>query len=218
MVEEPPVLIAGTELAERDWVAARIAELGRSWAGDDVRVVGTVWWYMASSTLLGPPLRMLVETGEASDLALSTLTCTVRPDGGLASVHFEDRLRGAVVGGPEEFAASFRTTVRAIVDTVADVSAAGAPALWAVAADALGNCALDADRVAGPALAVRIAQSVGDVMPTPRFVDVDGRTFVRRASCCLIYETAGAGKCMSCPRRLPDERAGLLTEFVRRGR
>ena len=213
MVAEPPILIAGTALAERDWVAARVADLGRSWAGDDGRVVGTVWWYMASSTLLGPPLRMLSDTGVAPDLALSSVTCTVRPDGGLASVHF-----GSTVGGPEEFAASLRATVTSIVDTVAAVSGAGAPALWAVTADALANCALDADRAAGPALALRIAAAVGDDLPTPRFVEVEGHTFVHRASCCLIYETAGAGKCISCPRRLPAQRAGLLTEFVRRGR
>ncbi len=202
-------------LAEADWLSARVDETARTWECSDRRVIGTLWWYMATSTLLEVPLRELAMSAGAPDPALQALTCTVRPDGSLATVQFTARLDGI-----SAFAAELRRTLDSIIGALADVARAGEPSLWAIASDALGNRALESasDPDTGAELALAVAAEIGEAMPTPRFVDVSGRRFVRRGSCCLIYETAKADKCISCPRRAPEERAGLLAELVRRGR
>lgn len=106
--------------------------------------------------------------------------------------------------------AALRIALTTIIDQLDKF--APAPSMWAIATDSLANRALelrDAD------FATTLAAAIG--MPAPRFVEIEGRQFVRRASCCLIFE-AGAGKCVSCPKRTPEERQGLLTELVRRDR
>jgi hypothetical protein len=47
-------------------------------------------------------------------------------------------------------------------------------------------------------------------MPRPRFTDVAGTRFVRRASCCLLYRLPGEGMCTACPGRPPAHRQVLL--------
>ncbi|WP_280181989.1 (2Fe-2S)-binding protein [Nocardia farcinica] len=96
---------------------------------------------------------------------------------------------------------------------MADSCGAGIPALWAIVADALGNRAVDAG---APAVAVELAARLGPPLPTPRFVEVGGRTFVHRVSCCLVYELPGSGLCTSCPKRPAAERAALLAEHAAR--
>jgi hypothetical protein len=49
----------------------------------------------------------------------------------------------------------------------------------------------------------------------PRYEDVGGRRFVRRASCCLIDRTPGMPTCASCPSRPPVERRSLLERLAR---
>lgn len=107
--------------------------------------------------------------------------------------------------------------VRARLDTIVaglaaetDVTAAS---LKAIATDSLANRALErADAETATGLAAQLG------LPAPRFVEIEGRAFVRRASCCLIYRSPAGEMCISCPKRTPEERAGLLTELVRRGR
>ncbi|WP_187776244.1 (2Fe-2S)-binding protein [Antrihabitans cavernicola] len=209
-------MIAGTALADTRWLADRIADTARTWRHDDPRVIGTLWWYIVSSTMLEEPMRALVATGSAPDPALEALTCTVRPDGSLERV-----TSSGVVDGPSAFATALGASLHSIVTALASVSGAGEPSLWAIAADALGNRVLDAsptDHDRATELALTIADVIGDVMPTPRFVDVGNHRYVHRTSCCLIYLTGVADKCVSCPRRTPEERAGLLAARAGTGR
>ena len=60
------------------------------------------------------------------------------------------------------------------------------------------------------ALAVPLASAVGSSLPEPRYEDVGGSRFVRRASCCLVDRTRGMPTCTSCPQRPPAERRELL--------
>ncbi|MGW6695636.1 (2Fe-2S)-binding protein [Rhodococcus sp. NPDC054953] len=210
-----------TLLTDADWLDARIADTGRRWTCRDRRVNGTLWWYSASSTLLAPATTGLLRAGVAPDPALAHATATLRPDGYLDALHTE-----ATVRGPEQLAAGLRDTLQAIIAALAQASGAGVPALWAIAADSLGNRALDAGAglgspAAGSALAVRLAELIGPPLPVPRFVDVGPRRFLRRTSCCLIYRApaavAGAdpgaadrAKCVSCPHQRPEVRAARL--------
>ncbi|WP_280452434.1 (2Fe-2S)-binding protein [Nocardia cyriacigeorgica] len=46
------------------------------------------------------------------------------------------------------------------------------------------------------------------------YVEIGDRTFVRRISCCLVYEVPGCEMCTSCPKRPSAEREQLLTRMA----
>ncbi|MEU4313750.1 (2Fe-2S)-binding protein [Nocardia sp. NPDC024068] len=113
-----------------------------------------------------------------------------------------------------EVAVALRATLGAVIERLAAVSGVREPALWAVVTDVIASWAVDAGE---PGVGRRLADALGTELPEPRFVDVAGRTFVRRASCCLVYEAPGCEKCVSCPKRRPEEREALLADYARRG-
>ncbi len=200
--------LPGSVLADPEWLCARIADGRRSWAVDDPRVVGTLWWYMASSTLVGPPVATLLATGTAVDPALDAVQVDLRPDGYLGGAR-----SGRVLGGDlSRLGSALRDAFTPVIEELARASGAGERSLWAIAADSLGGWALRAGAALNAtdrATEVAVAVARG-IMPTPRFVDVGKRRFVRRSSCCLIYVVPGCDKCTSCPRQTPDERLRRL--------
>ncbi|MFE3229638.1 (2Fe-2S)-binding protein [Nocardia sp. NPDC059228] len=109
---------------------------------------------------------------------------------------------------------ALRHTLSRVIPVVAEVSGAGAASLWAIVADAIGNRALD---IGAEAAGARLARDVAGRLPVPRFQDVGGRTFVRRISCCLVFEVPGCEMCTSCPKRPAPEREALLAEVAARG-
>ncbi|VFA98533.1 Uncharacterized Fe-S protein [Nocardia cyriacigeorgica] len=102
-------------------------------------------------------------------------------------------------------------TLAAVIAQIAAVSGARAPALWAVVADAIGNRAIDAGV---PEAGTRLAGEIGGKLPAPRYVEIGDRTFVRRISCCLVYEVPGCEMCTSCPKRPSAEREHLLARMA----
>ncbi|WP_228567046.1 (2Fe-2S)-binding protein [Nocardia sp. SYP-A9097] len=116
-------------------------------------------------------------------------------------------------GPAESVGHALRHTLSAVIPVVGEASGAGVAALWAVVADAIGNRALDAGaQETGSAL----AREVSGRLPIPRFSDVGGRTFVRRISCCLVFEVPGCEMCTSCPKRPAAQREALLAELAAR--
>ena len=92
--------------------------------------------------------------------------------------------------------------------------------LWAIATDSIANQLLALGRALGDvpavtALAGPLAAAIGAPLPVPRYVDVAGARFTRRASCCLVDELPGGSLCTSCPRRPPAERHALLEQAAR---
>ncbi|WP_245567251.1 (2Fe-2S)-binding protein [Nocardia vinacea] len=217
--------VPGRTLTEPDWLSARIAEMGRSWGTTEPRVSGTLWWCMVASALVEQLACAYANEEPAPEPCLDRLDCEVRPDGGIERVHIHSvagRGLGAAPGdsgAPHETdaaldhacAKALRETLAAVIGPVAAVSGAGVPSLWAIAADAIGNRALDAGN---PEAGARLASEVGGKLPVPRFVDVDGRTFVRRISCCLVFEVPGCEMCTSCPKRPAAERKTLLARLA----
>lgn len=214
MVAQSPDVVStvpGRLLADPGWVSARIAEMSRSWGTETPRVGGTLWWCMAASALVEQITRAYAAGAPAPIPALDELEVRVRPDGGVECVRFRsiaatdtataDRDTATAVG------AALGETLTAVILQVAAVSGAGVPALWAVVSDAIGNRAIDAG---AQSVATQLAAEVGGRLPTPRFVTVGGRTFVKRISCCLVYEVPGSEMCTSCPKRPPGERLALL--------
>ncbi|MGY4099115.1 (2Fe-2S)-binding protein [Nocardia sp. R16R-3T] len=212
--------VPGRTLTEPDWLSARIAEMGRSWGTTEPRVCGTLWWCMVASALVEQLACAYANEEPAPEPYLDRIDCEVRPDGGIARVRI-NAVAGAAPGdkgAPECDAALghacarvLRETLATVIGPVAAVSGAGVPSLWAIAADAIGNRALDAGN---PEAGARLAREVGGKLPVPRFVDVDGRTFVRRISCCLVFEVPGCEMCTSCPKRPAAERQTLLARLA----
>ncbi|CAM2749728.1 (2Fe-2S)-binding protein [Skermania piniformis] len=198
MVEQPAVggtAVGGTALADPAWLAARLIDLAAAWQIDDLRVAGTLWWYMASATLLDAPVH-----DSRVDPGLTALVVELRPDGSVARVRHTGSARRQIP--------ALREMVRCIVVPLAEVSGAAERSLWAVTTDAIaGHC------LAAPARADELTAAIPE-LPSPRFVDVGERRFVRRGSCCLIYRSPIAGLCTSCPKRPPAERDRLLAALV----
>lgn len=204
MAAQPPATVTtvpGRMLTQPEWLAARIAEMGRSWGTTSPRIAGTLWWCMVASALVEQIARAYAHDEAAPEAALERLDCEVRPDGGIERVRIP--ADGHAAGG----ASALHETLATVIPPVARVSGAGVPALWAIVADAIGNRALDAGSADA---AARLAAEIGGKLPVPRFVEIGGRTFVRRISCCLVFEVPGCEMCTSCPKRPAAERIALL--------
>ncbi|WP_306796377.1 (2Fe-2S)-binding protein [Nocardia sp. XZ_19_369] len=198
--------VPGRTLTQPDWLAARITEMGHSWGTTSPRIAGTLWWCMVASALVEQIARAYAQGEQAAEPLLDRFDCEVRPDGGVERIH--------ILAGPDEPAepgTALRETLAAVITPVAEVSGAGIPALWAIVADAVGNRALDAG---SPAAGTRLATEIGGKLPIPRFVDLGGRTFVKRISCCLVFEVPNCEMCTSCPKRPAAERESLLKQLA----
>ncbi|OCF89532.1 (2Fe-2S)-binding protein [Nocardia brasiliensis] len=209
MVTQSPEVVntvPGRTLTEPQWLAARIAEMGHSWGTTSPRIAGTLWWCMVSSALVEQVARAYAQGRPAVEPVLDRFDCEVRPDGGVERIHVLAEPDAATEPG-----AALRETLAAVIGPVAEVSGAGVPALWAIVADAVGNRALDAgDGAAGG----RLAAAIGGKLPAPRFVEIGGRTFVKRISCCLVYEVPSCEMCTSCPKRPAAERTAMLERLA----
>ncbi|GLZ43009.1 (2Fe-2S)-binding protein [Actinokineospora sp. NBRC 105648] len=184
-------------IADPVWLAAQLAASGRLYRFGDRPVLGVLWWYSASSVLLAPTVESLVVTGVALDPTRVTLH--LHPDGRLLAATSD-----AISASPVD---ALWTALDSAITAVAEVSGARARTLWAIAADSLANRVLWAG--GRPEFAVALGGQVKD-LPTPRFVSVNGRDYVRRGSCCLVFEATGGDKCVSCPRQRPEERMRRL--------
>ncbi|MFJ4655707.1 (2Fe-2S)-binding protein [Nocardia sp. NPDC088792] len=213
------------------WLSERIADMGISWGTGDSRVSGTLWWCMAASSLVEPIVGAYAAGRPAFDPALEHISLEIRPDGGVERVVPQAHEYTVALGTTplenlhaaaeaEECCANtsmgnaLRHTLSRVIPVVAEVSGAGVASLWAIVADAIGNRALD---IGAEEAGARLARDVAGRMPVPRFTDIGGRTFVRRISCCLVFEVPGCEMCTSCPKRPAAQRETLLAEVAARG-
>jgi hypothetical protein len=189
MIEVP-----ATAVTDPAWLSAQLDLATRLYPRADRPTLGVLWWYSASVVLLGPAVSGL-------DPALASVTLTLYSDGRLV-----DARSGSFDGqmGPR-----VREMLESAISSVSSVSGARARTLWAIATDSLANRMLWAGT---PELASSLAAAVGPELPQPRYVEVAGRQFVRRVSCCLIYQGTNTAKCTSCPRQTPAERLARLTQ------
>ena len=199
-------LVPGTQLLDPSpLIEARFA--GRV----DRRVAATVWWYSVSAVLVTPALAGLV-TGIPLSARLADTALAFRPDGLPVA---------AVSSAPgNDLAVELRGTLGAVVAAVAVAGGMRERPLWAIAGDSIANQLLALGRalvdVPGvTAHAAPLAAAIGAPLPVPRYVDVAGARFTRRASCCLVVELPGGALCTSCPRRPPAERQALLEQAAR---
>jgi hypothetical protein len=189
--------VPASAVTDPSWLAEQLAATARRYRLDRPVAVGVLWWYSASSVLLGPPVESLVHGGPVADPALDAMTLYLHPDGRVLDARSSGVVASGLVGSRLAGALS------AAVGAVAAASGAHEPALRAIATDSLANRVLWAG--SPESVAVDLAASIGS-LPVPRYVSVGGTRVVRRASCCLIYEAPGQPKCVSCPRQLPEER------------
>jgi ferric iron reductase protein FhuF len=210
----PPgaVAVPGDLLADPGWTAEVLAARAVRAGTADRRVLATVWWYSLSSVLLTPALAGLVI---GRPLAARLEDTTVHLLGGTAPV------AATATAGRADLAAELRETLGAVVAAVAGAGGMRERPLWAVATDSLANRLLALGRAAGDvaaatALAGPLAAAVGAPLPAPRYEDVGGVRFTRRASCCLLYRVPREPLCTSCPRRPPAQRRVLLEDAAAR--
>jgi FhuF 2Fe-2S C-terminal domain len=190
--------VPASAITDPGWLAGQLSAAARRYRFGRRAALGVLWWYSASSVLLGPPV-------EGRDPGLDSVTLYLHEDGRILDAS-SDTLPGNDIGAlGRRLAEALSTSIEAVA------ACTGAPdrALWAIATDSLANRVLWAGRA--PAFAERLAAAVGPELPMPRYVEVSGRLVVRRASCCLIYEAPGQEKCVSCPRQTPETRIRRLS-------
>jgi hypothetical protein len=204
-------VVGAVFLTDRGRLDELIRELATEWRLPDRRVAGTLWWYMACDVLLSGPVRAIVAGTAIPDPTLEATIVTLRPDAGLAGVRHL-----GTCATPRDAHLALRETLDRIIEPLAEVSGAATAALRALVTDAVGNLVLGnlvPTATAHSDAAVRATESIvagiGD-LPVPLFVEVGGRRFVRRVSCCMVDRIPAAQMCISCPRRDAAERADLL--------
>jgi len=213
LVPPPSAPVApGSVLADPAWTAEVLRERARSQGTGDRRLLATVWWYSLSSVLLTPPLAGLATgvplSGRLADTSVSFLPGPLP-------------IAAAAGPGSGDVADELRESIGAVVAAVAEAGGMRERPLWAIATDSLANRLLDLGRALGEvpratAMAGDLASGIGPALPVPRYEDVAGVRFTRRASCCLLCEVPRQVMCTSCPRRPPAERLRLLGEAARR--
>jgi hypothetical protein len=213
----PPsaVVVPGVLLADPGWTAQVLAVRAARQRTDDRRVLATVWWYSTSSVLLGPVLAGLVS---GVGLSARLVDTTVHALAGPVPIAATTTGRGA-----GHLVEDLRTTLGAVVAAVAEAGGMRERPLWAIATDSLANRLLAIGQAVGDvpaatALAEPLAAAVGAPLPAPRYLDVSGVRFTRRASCCLLYRVPHEAMCTSCPHRDPATRQVLLEDAAERFR
>ena len=206
VLPEGAAVVPATTLLDPAWTEQVLARRARWQGTGDLRVLATVWWYSASTVLLTPALAGLV-TGRLLSARPEDIVVALLP--GPQPIAAESMAQGVDPG------AEIRETVGAVIAAVARAGRMRERPLWAVAADSLANQLLALGRALGDvpaatAIARPLAAAIGPPLPAPRYVDVGGTRFTRRASCCLLVEVPGQAMCTSCPRRPPAERRALL--------
>jgi hypothetical protein len=208
-------VVPAARLADPHWTAEVLTARAERQRTDDRRVLATVWWYSVSSVLLTPVLAGLV-TGVSLSPRLADTRLHLLA-GGLPVA------ATTTSGAGHDLVAELRTTVAAVVAAVAEAGRMRERPLWAIATDSLANRLLALGRAVGDveaatALAGPVAAAVGAPLPVPRYVDVAGVRFTRRASCCLLYRVPHEAMCTSCPQRDPAHRQVLLADAAERMR
>ena len=211
-------------LADPGWTAQVLAVRAPGQRTADPRVQATLWWYSASSVLLGPVLAGLV-TGRPLSARLADTRLHLLAGAVPVAATTRAATTRAAPPGPG-LAADLRESLAAVIAAVAEAGGMRERPLWAIATDSLANGLLALGRAVGDvgaatALAGPLAAAVGEPLPAPRYVDVprpDGSTarFTHRASCCLVYRVPHEVVCTSCPRRPPAERQVLLEDAATR--
>lgn len=212
---------------DRVTVEAALARSAARWPGVSPSTSATLWWYGSSSTLALVVAAQIAVTGRTVDPSAPTVTLG---DTGTVSAMTSTRTLDA-----GDAPAALATLLDAVTVALSAVPGMSGPSLWAIASDSIAGRALDVATALGRAgeaatLAELLASHPGmHRFPRPRYVDVDGtgtvrpapdgdpaagtRRFVRRSSCCLVFE-AGESKCVSCPRQLPADRARRWSALV----
>lgn len=209
-----------TVLGDLNCLAKFLDASREDWRTVDDRIAATLWWFTTSSILCAPLVASAVITGTVPDAALARTRLHLDGRGRIAGAHVD-----TAVDGLPQAAESFRNSLVTVIFGVCAVTGMRPAPLWAIATDSLANRALRAGRVIGrersaETFAVTLAGLIGRPFPVPRFVDVqpvEGKRmrFVRRASCCLIYQL-GHQMCESCPRQSPKLRQRRLTDAAMR--
>jgi len=217
----PPTL-SGDRLADQDWLAERVDQIGRQLGCGERRTNATLWWYSASVVLLGPAVHALVTDGAGVELTASKIRFSLRFNGYLERVIPGVELQA----GPAALGEHLDQALAAVIEPLARAGSATELSLWAIAADSLATRVLAEAAVhpggtdQAPALATAIAEAAPRLRPMPRYQDVQGRPgarpkrYVRRGSCCLLFRVPD-GLCISCPRQTPADRLERLRYHAR---
>lgn len=217
LVADPEsVAVPATLITDPEWMAEQIRLGQHLWGTDDVLVLGTLWWYSTSRLLVAPTIISQFLTGSALSPTLDDVVLYWHRDGIIRSIESTGVLA-------EPISTPLFHATGAAIEQVAIICGKGERRLWSLAVDSIATCYLRLGVATGRSdeaqeAAHQLVRDMSDQLPEPRFEAVysarDGtrQNFVRRGSCCLIYQAPNMNLCMSCPRQHPDTRHQRLRE------
>lgn len=213
MVEVP-----ASASVDPEWMTEQLRLSALRWGIEDRFVLGTLWWYSASNWLVLPTIASSFLTGTTLSPALDDVVLHWRSEGRISGARSTRVLTGPV-------APALNEALGATIEHVASICGKGERRLWSFVVDAIANRYLRigtaTDRVDEAMEAARdLIGQMSSRLPQPRFHTVtsetsgSSQTFVRRGSCCLLYQVPDKNTCATCPRQHPDARSERLRERV----
>lgn len=214
----PAVETPATLARDAAWLREQIRLRGYIWGIDDQFVLGTLWWYSASTWLVIPTVTSWFSTGRALSARLDDLLLFHHPDSRISGAR-STRL------GPDtldELGSQLRESMGEVISTVASIIGKGERRLWSFVVDAItGRMLWAAEQTRRTEVvedaAERLVAAIGQDLPRPRLTRLSNPTIgelsglrVRRGSCCLLYQVPENAKCRGCPRQLPADRLRRL--------
>lgn len=196
--------VAATSMVDRDWLDEQLRLRGLRWGTDDARVLVTLWWYSASSWVVGPTLISLALGDTVLSADLEDLTLHWLPDSRITGAA-SSRVMPAGRAPIDTAAETLRGLFERVVPVLARSAEVGPRPLWAIAADSIANRLLGIGRGVGEvervtALLHPLSRAIGPSMPKPAYTGAGPTTETRRVSCCLLYLAPGQTKCGFCPK------------------
>lgn len=208
-------LVPASRMLDAAWMAEQLRLRGLIWGITDQFVLGTLWWYSASNWVILPTIVSSFLTESSLSPALPDVLLHWRADSRIPGAS-STRIASAPIHG------ALAEALGTVIEHVASICGKGERRLWSIAVDSIAGRYLWAGVVTGreseaqQAARDLVAELPGR-LPQPRFQTVEtgarasARTFVRRGSCCLLYQVADQARCSNCPRQHPTTRSQRLS-------
>ncbi|MDO5098908.1 MAG: (2Fe-2S)-binding protein [Corynebacterium sp.] len=217
-------------LSTEEAIAAAIAQSSRLFKLDNPRHAAQVWLFSLMGSVAAPAIATMVLTDSCIDVGLDSGILFNRDDNSGYWFGFRPQSDAADYQQSGEHLAA---TLAPVIDTICSVADMRPAPLWAVVGDGVIQPAVDAgneefEQLRALDIAQQLHQGLVNVapvkIPEPRFEQIaDGEVIpivageepdyllAHRSSCCMIYHSADADYCTSCPHQPKEQRiAGLV--------
>lgn len=215
LASETPPQAPGTDLADPDRLAEKLALFARHYPGGDPRAVASIWSKAHFSVLLTPFLALSLVMNRVIDVDLHAIGCSFGPDGDTQRFHLADTGKNADDTDPfGRFAGLMDGHIAPLAAALSKLTGLSRNVVWSNAGNRFEFFVRRVEAFTGrtgpvsQALGLMEERRLPDGRPNPLFRPVlyrehDGRSIRQRRICCIRYLLAETDLCSTCP--LPEK-------------